>query len=294
MPSPGTRTRARQVRRGRGQECQAHAGVFSSVDPAQATRFRGSPIRLREVGESWEQSLRNWLLRLPCEETKQYVGNFLAVYRVRSASELDNSDNKDDHEELLVTESDLAIACETRVAAAEEGSQQSKWARHRSLVVEAMKQAEARWKPEANASAERKNPYAAIDGKSLAQGARRKPEPVWSADRCAAIESWRSEVVQECNSEQAQFCQKVAEQVLRETRQEDGSAVEPLRWALHGGPGTGKNVRAEFGAEEFFRGRIRLEAGQRVSSRDAASGHGQRLRRGHNTPGARAELARHG
>ena len=166
-----------------------------------------------------------------------------------------------------MTESDLAIACETRVAAAEEGSQQSKWARHRSLVVEAMKQAEARWKPEANASAERKNPYAAIDGKSLAQGARRKPEPVWSAreeetvppsvtvqtektkDRCAAIESWMSEVVQECNSEQAQFCQKVAEQVLRETRQE---AVEPLRWALHGGPGTGKTYALNLVRRSFF------------------------------------------
>ena len=39
--------------------------------------------RLRREDATWEQSLREWLLQLPCEETKRYVGNFLSVYRVR-------------------------------------------------------------------------------------------------------------------------------------------------------------------------------------------------------------------
>ena len=49
---------------------------------------------LRGVDESWEQALRRWLRRLPCEETKQYIGNFMSVYRVRPA--VDGQENSDD------------------------------------------------------------------------------------------------------------------------------------------------------------------------------------------------------
>ena len=33
---------------------------------------------------AWETAFRAWLQELPCQETKQHVGNFLSVYRVRS------------------------------------------------------------------------------------------------------------------------------------------------------------------------------------------------------------------
>ena len=49
--------------------------------------------RFRRENATWEQSLREWLLQLPCEETKRYVGNFLSVYRVRPENEGDNSDD---------------------------------------------------------------------------------------------------------------------------------------------------------------------------------------------------------
>eukprot|EP00913_Durusdinium_trenchii_P003238 g2994.t1 len=39
--------------------------------------------QLRELDETWDKSFRQWLLRFPCEETKRYVGNFVAVYTVR-------------------------------------------------------------------------------------------------------------------------------------------------------------------------------------------------------------------
>lgn len=38
--------------------------------------------QLRELDETWDKSFRQWLLRFPCEETKRYVGNFVAVYTV--------------------------------------------------------------------------------------------------------------------------------------------------------------------------------------------------------------------
>eukprot|EP00438_Fugacium_kawagutii_P001459 Skav211876 [mRNA] locus=scaffold1431:374175:389938:+ [translate_table: standard] len=70
-------------------------------------------LRLRDG--TWEESLRQWLRRLPCEETKRYVGNFLAVYRVRPENEGENSDDEDDTDNLVVTAGDLAQACDTHV-----------------------------------------------------------------------------------------------------------------------------------------------------------------------------------
>ena len=53
--------------------------------------------------ETWERAFRTWLQALPCQETKQHVGNFLSVYRVRSVvQDAENSDNDD---------ADTASAC---------------------------------------------------------------------------------------------------------------------------------------------------------------------------------------
>ena len=46
-----------------------------------------------------------------------------------------------------------------------------------------------------------------------------------------------------CNAEQYEFVELVARRVIQEMRAEgDGHEIycEPLRWFLHGGPGTGK------------------------------------------------------
>eukprot|EP00435_Cladocopium_sp_Y103_P006429 s3270_g2.t1 len=51
---------------------------------------------LRGEEDSWESSLRAWLLRLPSAETKRHVGNFLSVYRVRPAADADNNSDDDD------------------------------------------------------------------------------------------------------------------------------------------------------------------------------------------------------
>ena len=49
-----------------------------------------------------------------------------------------------------------------------------------------------------------------------------------------------------CNAEQRSFCQQVAERVITEMQEDTyepttDQVSEPLRWALHGGPGTGKS-----------------------------------------------------
>ena len=72
---------------------------------------------LRGVDESWEQALRRWLRRLPCEETKQYIGNFMSVYRVRPA--VDGQENSDDDAAdtaLHVTPTEIADALQTKLS----------------------------------------------------------------------------------------------------------------------------------------------------------------------------------
>ena len=137
---------------------------------------------LREPVTTWDRSLRRWLLQLPCAETKQYVGNFLSVYRVRPESELDNSDSEDDNEdneELVATEELLGAACQTHVAVEEGNKKESKWSKHRSLLVDALQRAEQHWggrSASENGPGEVGNPYATMDTKGIVKGLRRAAE----------------------------------------------------------------------------------------------------------------------
>ena len=135
--------------------------------------------RLREPGTTWDRSLRRWLLQLPCAETKQYVGNFLSVYRVRPDTELDNSDNEDDNEELVVTEELLGVACQTHVAVEEDNQKESKWSTHRRLLVDALQRAEQHWGGRGvskSVPGEVGNPYATMDTKGIVKGLHRAAE----------------------------------------------------------------------------------------------------------------------
>ena len=60
-----------------------------------------------------------------------------------------------------------------------------------------------------------------------------------------------------CNAEQQAFCRKVAERVLTEIDEDSHQSgtqevSEPLRWALHGGPGTGKSYTLNLVRRELF------------------------------------------
>ena len=67
-------------------------------------------------GSTWEAGFRHWLRRLPCEETKRHIGNFLSVYRVRgSSADAQNSDNDvEDETRVKVTAATLATSLQTR------------------------------------------------------------------------------------------------------------------------------------------------------------------------------------
>ena len=231
---------------------------------------------LREPGTTWDRSLRRWLLQLPCAETKQYVGNFLSVYRVRPDTELDNSDNEDDNEDLVVTEELLGVACQTHVAVEEDNHKESKWSTHRRLLVDALQRAEQHWGGRGvskSVPGEVGNPYATMDTKGIVKGLHRAAEaPAGNAtqtklepsvtrrpgrlqETLAAIDRWSSTVADgKCNRKQAELCQRVAQQVRAELLAEDGASPQPLRWVVHGGPGTGKSHTLKLIRRELFEG----------------------------------------
>ena len=61
-----------------------------------------------------------------------------------------------------------------------------------------------------------------------------------------------------CNAEQTQFCHQVADRIvqelndLRDGTEDAGGSSEPLRWVLHGGPGTGKSYTLRLLREKLF------------------------------------------
>eukprot|EP00435_Cladocopium_sp_Y103_P075251 s10_g55.t1 len=139
--------------------------------------------QLRQADATWEQSLREWLLHLPCEETKRYVGNFLSVYRVRPENEGENSDDEDDKEDLVVTAGDLGQACDTHVPVTEGDIKKGKWSLHRSLSVDAIERAKTQWKTPPCELRAWPNPCQGLDSNSLLKSARCKPRLVnWQED----------------------------------------------------------------------------------------------------------------
>ena len=59
-----------------------------------------------------------------------------------------------------------------------------------------------------------------------------------------AVKAWAAQLpASVCNPEQKEFCRKVADRVAAELSSDGpaGDRDEPLRWVLHGGPGTGKS-----------------------------------------------------
>ena len=114
------------------------------------------------------------------------------------------------------------------------------------------------------------NPCQGLDSTSLLRGLRRKADPQhWDGHSWARepevqqarinitalqnqIKEWSQGVAQDkCNAKQAEVCRRVAGQVLDEVSSES-LAVEPLRWAVHCGPGTGKSYVLNRIRKELF------------------------------------------
>ena len=223
---------------------------------------------LCQAGETWEAALRRWATCLPCQESKRHLGNFLSVYRVRPPAEAqENSDDSDADEELALSLDDLPTALQTSEPNQAEKNKQSQAA----ISATGFKLADAMWPPLrlGGPCSEHATGYETIDIPKLKQALRRNdpPEATCPTGRSntennlihataqmatpgvtpESVESWAADLPPgDCNPEQKEFCQIVAERVAAELRVELRSNEargddEPLRWVLHGGPGTGKS-----------------------------------------------------
>ena len=230
---------------------------------------------LRQRYETWESALRGWLGRLPCQETKEYVGNFLSVYRVRPATDgQDNSDDDAADAALEVKEQDLPAALGTKCPQVGRRQAQDGEDRDDARVVDALRRVEAMWATGAiEAETERsRNSWADVSAEEAVKAARQRASRSTKAGKCrpadptalvschgdveAEIDAWLLTLVPpKCNAEQRDFCTKVAMRVKDELGQVSGVRnEEPLRWALHGGPGTGKSYALDLVRRELFEG----------------------------------------
>ena len=242
--------------------------------------------RLKLPEQTWAAAMRLWLMHLPCEETKRYVGNFLSVYRVRPTDAAEgNSDDSGVDEALVVTPATLPVALETsfrqtgkRAANPKRGAAAAMDDPLLASYQAAAQQAEAAWEasPAVGPLAGR-NPYdaheAATTRKALKTLCKRRqtPTPQTTAPTAGSWQAVARDTVQKvdrflvdiassgkCNPEQFSFLETVCARVNAEavTGQDRGGMAdtntEALRWALHGGPGTGKSYVLNLLRRELF------------------------------------------
>ena len=240
-----------------------------TLDAMAATNQVPLLSNLKPEGGTWEDGLREWLLRLPSEETKQHVANFLSVHRVRpSADEEMNSDNEDVDSEYVLHPTDLPRALGTLAPVQRQQASKTKKDKRFVDTAAAFATAEALWQTEPGERVQHRTDCSTYEGycpKAILAAARKRTpvsEPQSSpfqaqgstlgtqaGCRPAQVHGWVASLANgAANAEQQEFCRKVADQIVAEM---DGErtfatpaqpvAVKPLRWVLHGGPGTGKS-----------------------------------------------------
>lgn len=251
---------------------------------------------LKGSQQTWLQALQAWLTRLPCEETKRYVGNFLSVYRVRPVdTDAANSDDEAADEPLLVTAAALPTVLTTSFRQTGKQNQTKAASKADAAALASYKaavaQADVIWQPPARAVADNMpNPYESIDPREVqtmlktAKANRKAKAPSYEHASETAAGTWQAQAhcvskevdeflvdirqQHKCNTEQLQFLQTVCERIRAEalTGQDRGGAAEtntePLRWALHGGPGTGKSYVLNLLRQDLFQQRLNWQQGK--------------------------------
>ena len=258
-----------------------------TLDSARSTPAVPHVMQLRSENESWEAALRRWASHsLPCRETKQYLGNFLSVYRVRPAADAkENSDDEGADEALELSADMLPTALQTLQPA--ESQKKTVASEHAQSNVSAtgFERAEAAWPkgPTSEASQTNQTDLEQLDPKAMLRAIRhsdRQPKPQPSAaaapERSASTtatasaptaqqaEAWAEDLsLDQCNPEQKQFCKVVAKRVAAELSTEPQALAEedPLRWVLHGGPGTGKSYTLNLIRKGLFEDTLHWQQG---------------------------------
>ena len=253
-----------------------HPWTLRHEDADEHVKYAG---HLRADDETWQDALEVWLDgNVICQEAARYVGNFLSVHRMRPRDDDDSNDgNSQDiasDEELEISRHELADALTTRIGGkdnARDDADQTGGPTHFQNSTAAIALNQSIWQtsldkecatvprfvePEtlqvvldaARASQKREHMYTgALDRETsnptLAElvSASAKDVKVW-------LDKKRTEVNEEgrlvLNTEQFKAVEKIAKRVMQELRHAANGDVdfgEPLRWLVHGGPGTGKS-----------------------------------------------------
>ena len=246
-----------------------------TLDQARGTAAVPYVGHLRASGEPWEAALRRWAAYcLPCQETKRHLGNFLSVYRVRpTADAKENSDDDGADEALELSADMLPTALRTQPPAQNEKRKAESKHAQSTVSETGFELADTVWPQDRagdevqpdnnevqpdNTGLEQLDPKAVLRATRHA-GARPKHSQrptatrpaveaavTATADQAAAekAEAWADQLPPDvCNPKQKEFCKVVARRVAAELAMEphDVGKEEPLRWVLHGGPGTGKS-----------------------------------------------------
>ena len=261
--------------------CMVYFRAWTGL-PKQADEEVPHVADLRGAQPTWEAAFREWLQALPCQEAKHHVSNFLSVYRVRAgAGDAENSDNDDaDTSGTYVDAASFRATLQTRSADAT--SRDEREAEYADL--------ERTWQrrdiDKANGAAA---PGIALpseeqlDVRDILRDARRKETTQkGSSDRFAsheaatrprdstatieAVREWLVKVQKRvdgesrplCNAAQHAFLSRIVERIVHELQTGEmqcgarADEEDPLRWVLHGGPGTGKTHAVKLLRKELF------------------------------------------
>ena len=253
-----------------------------------------------------------------CEEACRYVGNFLAVHRVRpeadDASDVANRDDVISDEELVLSNEALVEALQTHIGGRANGSGASEikaasgTSGHHANSLAAVTTCHEVWgetAEEADGSVP-SFPAPSKVGEVLkaARTSQRQEQKFGTARGGAArdprverqkppgvddVHRWLAELRTRtdgngrpaANAEQFKAVEKVASRVVQELQDlaADKRSGEPFRELLHSGPGTGKSHVIKLVRELFDDRCPRMEHRSALPHRGAASCHGTAARR---------------
>jgi len=269
--SPGEHQRAAAI-------VMAYFHIWTSRkdDADEHVKSAGS---LREANETWQEAVQKWVdSNILCGESKQYVGNFLSVHRMRPRDDDEDDCNSQDivsDEELEISKSSLAEALISRIGGKDQEGEEEKddesGPSHYQNSAAAMAMNEEIWAAQlenseatipsfiepqalndvftsAKQSQKREHMYQNASKKETRDPTLRELLSATGQD----VQDWLEKKKNEKNEdgepvvheEQFLVLQRVAQRVMIELRQAangDLNFGDPLCWLVHGGPGTGKS-----------------------------------------------------
>ena len=258
-----------------------HPWTLRRADDDEHVRYAG---RLRPTQDTWQDALATWLDgKILCREAMRYVSNFLCVHRVRpnnDDSEVGNSDDVISDEELQISSERLAEALATRIGGREhraDADTEEAGDGHYQNSLTAITLAQDVWKfdgPNDKAAAPHFSVPKAIkeildgavasqrQGRGMTAMLKNAPRNAavqqLTAATVADVEKWLHDLKGQtdstgrpvANGKQFTAVTIVAQRVMQELRAYGDPHIpvgEPLRWCIHGGPGTGKLTRDQTG-----------------------------------------------